>query len=132
LDRGDLLIANKGTRLGTYLYQGHPEKCIASSSFFVIALHNREKVHPGFLYWYLNQPPAKVYLTKNLSGSTIPSLTKAVLENMKVRVPSLELQQHIVEFVEAIEEEKKLLRSLLRNRNEYCDNYIWNLIQSAS
>ena len=130
LRSGDLLLANKGVKFNTFLYKKLPEKAIASSSFYVIHINNSE-VDSGFLAWYLNDPSAKQYFQQNLRGITIPSITKSVVENLKVPLPSFGRQKQIVELAELYEEEKKLLLLLSQKKQDFIREHIWNIIENS-
>jgi restriction endonuclease S subunit len=127
LSSGEILLTNKGTRFGTFLYQGVPERTIATSSFFVIT-PNRRSLLPGFLYWFLNQPPAKEYFTKNAFGSTIRSINKGVVANLQLPIPPIHTQEHLLKFILETENEQQLLETLLQKKKAFSNSYIWEHI----
>lgn len=126
---GDILMANKGTKFGTYLYDGKPEVAVATSSFFVIT--PSKDLIPQYLYWYLNQPPAKSYFTSHAFGSTIPSINKSTLSAFTIPIVKMELQQWIASFIKEAEHEQELLRKLLDKRSAFVNNYIWEQIKNS-
>jgi restriction endonuclease S subunit len=129
LEKGDLLLANKGTKFATFLFdKDYP--CIASASFFVIRV-NSKKCYPEFLQWYLEQPEAKDYFLKNSVTTTIPSLSKAVLDKLQVPLPPLSVQARIIRGLELIKKEQRLLKDLILKTEEFRDTYIWELIASG-
>jgi type I restriction enzyme S subunit len=128
LQRGDILIVNKGFKFGTFLYDQFPDYAIATSSFFVITTHS-QKYLPKFLLWYLNQPPAREYLSGNAFGSTIPSITLQALSNLNVPDLPLNRQQYIIDLLTEVEKEQRLLKELTAKRGAFFDNHIWECIK---
>lgn len=127
---GEILIANKGTKLGTFLYQGNPTPAIATSSFFVIT-PNSAILLSSYLNWLLNQLPARTYFIQHASGSTIPSITKSVLSNFQVPIIPIEEQQHIVDLIREFELEQNLLKELAHKRDQFASSYIWERINNV-
>jgi restriction endonuclease S subunit len=127
LKNGDIIITNKGVKFGTFLYQGFPQKAIATASFFVITPDQR-KVLPDFLNWYLNQPPAREYFFKNAFGSTIQSITKGVLSNLRIPCLPISEQNYLVRFMHEIETEQHLLKGLIQKKEAFGNSYIWEHI----
>jgi len=127
LEEGDLLIANKGSRITTYLYDGEPINCVASSSFFVIRV-DRQKLNPVFLRWYLHQSPAKEYLTYHSTLSNIPSLAKPKLDQLKIPVPPLSVQLKVSEVLFALEQERQLLKKMIEEKEKFGDSFVWELL----
>jgi restriction endonuclease S subunit len=126
LKRGEILIANKGSKFGTFIYEGQPTLAIATASFFVISPDRQ--ILPQYLYWYLNQPPAKEYFTQHASGSTVPSITKPILSDLAIPLISIQEQQYIIQFIQEAAFEQKLLEKLLQRREQFCNSYIWERI----
>src|ERR1700720_4127346 len=127
LKKGDLLLANKGIKFATFIFNDEHPRCIASASFFVIRTY-REKCLPEFLQWYLQQPEAKEYLLSRSITTTIPSLSKAALGNFEIVIPTLEIQKKIIEIVATVKQEQRLLKQLLSKQKEHRDPYIWEML----
>ena len=124
---GEILIVNKGFKFGTFLYEGIPEKAIATSSFFVIT-PNPQKLVSRFLLWYLNQPPAREYFSKSAFGSTIPSIPLNVLANLKVPEVSLDIQSYIGDLLVEMQMEQYLMKELTVKREAFFNSHIWEQI----
>jgi restriction endonuclease S subunit len=129
LEKGDLLIANKGVKFATFMYNDEFNRCIASASFFVVRTY-KEKCTPRFLQWYLEQEPAKEYMKLYSVTATIPSLTKSALDLLPVPLPDLTVQQKIGYLVEIFDKEQALLLDMLNKTKEYRNARIWELIKS--
>lgn len=124
---GDVIIANKGTKFATFLYNENDIQTLASSSFFVIT-PTVEKILPRYLQWYLEQETTKNYLSTRKTGTTIPTINKPIIENLLIPLPQLQQQQQVVELINEIDKESILLNKLLAKRAELRDEHIWNII----
>jgi restriction endonuclease S subunit len=131
LKPGEILIVNKGFKFGTFLYNQSPVNAIATSSFFVIAT-DHQKLLPGFLLWYLNQPPAREYFASNAFGSTIPSITLHVLTNLNIPDISLSKQRYVVDLLVEVEREQRLLKELTTKREGFFNSHIWECIKKET
>lgn len=126
---GDILVANKGLKFATYLFNNDSKRdMIASSSFFVITAQ-RDKILPEYLHWYLNQTPCKTYLSKKAIGTAIPSINKPVIENILIIVPSLTEQIKAVSIMNEIDHEIDLINKLVDKRTQLKNEYVWDLIR---
>ncbi len=129
LKKEDILIVNKGSKFGSFIYDNNPAFAIATSSFFVIT--PGPQLSATFLHWYLNQSPAKHYLWQHASSSTtIPTLTKSVLENLPIPDISIEEQHRLAAIFTEFQREKSLLKELMATRAQLCDTYIWDCIKN--
>ena len=88
----------------------------ASGEFWTVdtiywTIINKELVLPKFLYYYLSL----LDLSKLDSGSTLPSMTFDSYYNIYVFLPSLEIQEHIINMILPIENK-------INNNNRINDN----------
>jgi restriction endonuclease S subunit len=127
LKKGDILIANKGLRFSVFLYNGTPDKCVASSSFFVVGV-DKKKVFPEYLVWYLEQEPAKNHLLSRVTGSIIPTINKSAIQQITIPLPSLTTQEYITELLRTSAEELLKLRQLRERKREFYNSHIWEKI----
>lgn len=66
---------------------------------------DKTKANPKFILFYLNSPSYKTYLLGLASaGATRESLTKEVIENLKIPLPALATQQKIASILSAYDE----------------------------
>ena len=127
LAKGDILLANKGTKFATFLFNGdYP--CVASAAFFVVRVQ-QVKCYPHFLKWYLEQPEAKDYLLSNSITSTVPSLSKSVLDNLSVPVPPPSTQNKILKQLQVLQQQEDLLQEMLKKTQEIKNAYVWEQIE---
>jgi restriction endonuclease S subunit len=111
LKDGDVLFAAKGTKNFAAVFENHNEPSVASTSFFVIRPTNK-KLLPKYLAWVLNSHTTLTLLKGQAIGTSIPSISKQVLENLEIAVPSIETQKAIVEISKLRHKEKSLKQEI--------------------
>jgi restriction endonuclease S subunit len=120
LKSGDVLFAAKGNRNFAAIYEAKLGLAVASSTFFVIRLNEdfRKKVRNDFLAWFLNQPQSQQYLKSKAIGTSLPSISKPVLESLEIAVPTIAIQKAILKIYELQKKEKQLKQQIeeLRER----------------
>ena len=114
LKENDILFVAKGTYNYATVYHLPKEyyPAVASSSFLVLQIQERDAVLPDYLCWYLNHPQTMKILKLNSKGTSIPSISKANIQNMKIHLPSLKHQQLIVKIDGLLERERILQKNI--------------------
>ncbi|MDR0802763.1 restriction endonuclease subunit S [Fluviicola sp.] len=107
LKYGDILFAAKGTKNFATAYEKHNLPAVASTSFFVLRLTDKN-VLPEYLAWFLNHPNTLTLLKAQAIGTSIPSISKQVLESLEIKIPNVETQQIILKIANLRKQEKKL------------------------
>ncbi|MGI6049191.1 MAG: restriction endonuclease subunit S [Petrimonas sp.] len=115
LQEGDLLFAAKGTSNFCVKYPVEIGNAVASSAFFVIKI-NSNKVLPDFIAWFLNLPDTLSLLRSLSVGTSIPSITKVMLEELSLNLPDIQTQKKVVEFSKLQKRESELLTEISQNR----------------
>lgn len=126
--RGDVLLATKGSDNFAVLYDGLYQPAVASSVFTVLRITDENTIAPAYLQWFLNHPDTVKRLASASRGTSISLITKDVVENLVVPVPTLEKQDMIVHTNELHQRAVQL-----RNRiNELTDTLFYhNLLKIA-
>lgn len=111
---GDVLFAAKGTNNFALEYNPAIGRAIASSTFLILKTmkNNKQVLLPGYLAWYLNHPNSQAYLKAFAKGSSIPSISKKTLEEMEIQLPSLDIQQQILNVQRLRNKEKVIAQKL--------------------
>lgn len=114
---GDVIFAAKGYKNFAAVFENHNEPSVASTSFFVIRPTD-QKVLSKYLVWFLNNHTTQTLLKGQAIGTSIPSISKQVLENLEITVPSIEIQKAILQITKLRNKEKALKQELelLRDR----------------
>lgn len=111
LKDGDVLFAAKGTKNFAAVFENHNEPSVASTSFFVIRPIDN-KLSPQYLAWFLNNHTTQTLLKGQAIGTSIPSISKQVLENLEMPVPDIKTQKAIVEISKLRNKEKSLKQEI--------------------
>ena len=128
LKNGDVLFAAKGTKNFAAVFENHNEPSVASTSFFVIRPTDN-KVLPQFLAWFLNNPTTQNLLKGQAIGTSIPSISKQVLENLEITVPDIETQKAILQITKLRNKEKSLKQEIETLREKQIQQQIINAIK---
>ncbi len=128
LKDGDVLFAAKGTKNFAAVFEHHNEPAVASTSFFVIRM-NDSKVLPAYLAWFLNNPGTQQLLKGQAIGTSIPSISKQVLEDLEIPVPAIETQNAILQITKLRNKEKALKQQIETLRENQIQQQIINAIK---
>ena len=127
LKDGDVLFAAKGTKNFAAVFENHNEPSVASTSFFVIRTVDK-KVLPQYLAWFLNNHTTQTILKGQAIGTSIPSISKQVLENLEITVPNIEIQRAILQITKLRNKEKSLKQRIDTLREKLIQQQIINAI----
>lgn len=111
LRNGDILFAAKGTKNFAACCETENIPAVASTSFFVIRLQTGA-ILPGYLTWFLNHPDTQYLLKGKAIGTSIVSISKAVLEELEITVPSIRKQELVLKLHNLRNREKKLKQQI--------------------
>lgn len=128
LQNGDVLFAAKGIKNFAAVFENHNEPSVASTTFFVMRITDRN-VLPHYLAWFLNSHPIQTLLKSQAIGTSIPSISKQVLENLEINIPSIDKQQAILQITELRNMEKSLKQKIETLREKQIQQQIINAIK---
>lgn len=128
LKNGDVLFAAKGTKNFATVFENFNEPSVASTSFFVLRPTDK-KVLPDYLAWVLNSHTTQTLLKSQAIGTSIPSISKQVLENLEIAVPSIEMQNAILQITKLRNKEKSLRQKIETLREKQIQQQIINAIK---
>jgi hypothetical protein len=118
LQENDLLFMAKGAHNFTIQLGRLPEPVLAAACFFIVRVSTTD-ILPGYLCWYLNQSPVARYLVQYSGrGVHMPVVRRAVLENIEVPVPPMDVQINIDALNALMLKEMNLLQRLGAKRRE--------------
>ena len=127
LKADDVLFAAKGTKNFAAVYESHNPPCVASTTFFVIRLHD-QRILAEYLTWYINNPNTQKLLKGKAMGSSIASISKTVLEELEVSIPDLKTQQAIVKISELRQKEKELMQQIDKLKEIQIQQRLWKIL----
>ncbi len=119
LNEGDILFAAKGLKNFATIVTNKMGACVASSTFLVIRIKPElnKKILPEFLVWFFNHPNTLSYLKSKAIGTGVPSISKKVLENVEIEIPSLHTQQNII-VIDSLRKRGKYLKNEIEKLRE--------------
>lgn len=127
LKDGDVLFAAKGTKNFATVFENHKHLAVASTSFFVLRPTDN-KLLPQYLAWFLNNHTTQTRLKGQAVGTSIPSISKQVLENLEIPIPGIEVQKVIVQIARLRNREKALKQEIEMLREKQIQQVIINNI----
>ncbi len=123
LQQGDVLFAAKGVKNFAALYEENNFPAVASTSFFVIRLTKKE-VLPEYLTWFLNHPNTQLFLKGNAHGTAMVSISKSVLEDIELSIPSIEMQNRILKIAACRKQELTLKKQMEDLQEKYLQSVL--------
>jgi hypothetical protein len=111
LEPGNVLYSAKGSRNFAAVFDRQEKQCVASTTFFIIRLHERN-ILPEYLAWYLNHPHKVQFLKSKAKGTSIISIQKKTLEEMEIDIPFIDTQQSILKIYNLHKKQKKIRERL--------------------
>lgn len=127
LKKGDVLFAAKGTKNFAAWYENDSMPAVASTSFFVIRLQV-PNILPGYLTWFLNHPNTQIFLKGKARGTSIASISKAVLQDLEISVPDIEKQKLILTIYQLRNKEKNIKQQIETLREQQIQQQLINAI----
>ena len=128
LKTGDVLFAAKGTKNFAVVFEDDNPPSVASTSFFVIRILNIT-VLPQYLAWYLNNPDTQQFLKNLARGTSIASISKAVLDDLEIFIPDLKTQELILKITQLRNTEKGLKKKIETLREKLIQQLIIKAIK---
>lgn len=122
LRNGDILFAAKGWKNFATVYRGD-FPAVASTTFFVLRIRESD-VLPEFLVWLLNDPKTKERLKGQATGSAMVSISKSVLGNLEINIPSVEKQRQVLEVSHLMKKENEIRLKIAELRQQQIQQQI--------
>jgi restriction endonuclease S subunit len=99
---------------------------------FVASLRVDEtKVDSKFLTYYLNSTTAKRALNSSITGTAINMIKTKELEDLEIKLPPLQEQKKIVDFLDLGVKEINLLEELKNQKEKYYQEVFNNILKKA-
>lgn len=121
LAAGDVIFTTRGRRNFALALTDIPGAAVCSPHFFVIQVHEPNRLQPDFLAWQINQKPAQEHLQQAATGSHILNITRGAIESLPIVIPPLDVQHSIIAMADAARHERDVLGALLDNRQRQLD-----------
>jgi restriction endonuclease S subunit len=127
--KGDVVFRSRGTPFMAAVVPAVSEDLLVVAPMIRVRL-NREMVLPEYLAWYMNSAYGAAYFKEFATGSGIPLVSKGVLEQMPVKLPSLKAQQAIADLVKLGRKEQEILTQIVKQKNLILETEISKYLES--
>lgn len=107
-----------GTKLPIALREG-PD-CVVSNSYQVFDVINKQKLLPQYLMLWLNREETQRYAGFISFGTTRDIFSFEDMQNVEIPIPSIEIQQSIVDIYKVYNERKQINEQLKQQIKDIC------------
>lgn len=90
-----------------------------------------DSILPAYLCWFINQSCSQAELQSKATGTAVRMIGKSAIEELEVVVPSLDVQQKIIEIYQLSINEQKLTKALLKKKEVLTDATLMNLAMNT-
>ena len=125
--KGDLVFRSRGIISNTAILLEDPGKAVVAAPLLRIRVTKPKKILPEYLNWYISQREAQVFLTSRAIGTAQKMISKEVLEDLEVLLPSIEKQTNIIELASLAAREQIMLGVLAQKRRQYMSKLLMQL-----
>jgi restriction endonuclease S subunit len=124
---GDLIFRSRGSLMRIVKVPDCDETMALAAPLLKVNV-DTTRIVPEYLCWYINQPLGQMYLESVVMGSVIKMVGKAVLQEMPVKIPSLEQQKEIVELISLQNREAQLFQEVKDKREKLINTQIMSYL----
>ncbi len=128
LKKNDIIFKAKCAENSAALIEEDLEDIVATAHFLVITVNDTEQLDPGYLVTYLNSEIAQSYFKANAQGATVPMIRLSTLQELEIKVPSIEKQREVAKAYHLVKEEKAVMQQLIENREKQFKAYLQNVL----
>lgn len=115
---GDVIFRSRGERNTACVVGNNVTEPIVAILPLMILRPDRSRALPDYLAWAINQPDAQRQLDTLARGTDLRMIPKSALEDVRLPIPDLGLQQRIVTLNNLAAREQYLLRELADRREQ--------------
>ena len=90
-----------------FLYTGSIKNTLPMAHFYILR-PKTNRIDSSYLCWVLNQGFMQPYIQKYLKGTVLPFISRDVLMNLKIPLPSRSVQKKIVGLLQLRMQEKEI------------------------
>ena len=127
--KGDVLFLSRGQKLFAIALPDVPPDTIAAHYFYILR-PDVGIILPEYLAWYINQIPAQNFIEPRMRGSHMLMIPKSSFEELEIEIPSLKIQESIIELERLRRREESLLTKLIDARQRLVQGVSLNAVQN--
>ena len=118
LNEGDILFARSGATVGkTYHYKEKDGRAIYAG-YLIRFIPNTQVVLPSYIFRYTKTAYYRAFIQSSAQAVAQPNINAQQYGSLMVPVPPLTLQQEFADKIEAIEEQKELIKQSITETEE--------------
>ncbi|MFW6047537.1 MAG: restriction endonuclease subunit S, partial [Candidatus Woesearchaeota archaeon] len=121
IEKGDLLISWSAS-IGVYIW--NREKAVLNQHIFKVNVNN--EIIDKYYFFYLVKTKLNEMVTR-VHGSTMKHITKSTFDKIKISIPSLETQKHIVSILEKAEKLKEKRKITNEDTNKIIQSVFYEM-----
>lgn len=116
VQQGDILLRLREPNFAVFIDKEY--KDLIYSSLMVCVKLQDDRFDPHFIAHYLNGNIVKKALSSELSGTTIPMIKVADVNEIEIPLISLDKQKNIVKYLKLAHQENELLQNLINQKQK--------------
>ena len=116
--KDNLIVRSRGLNNKVSLIDQDFDNIIVSAPLFILRIISTV-ILPEYLFFYLNQKSSQDYLAKCAKGSVVKMIGREDIENLLIKIPSLDQQNSIGRMANMINQEKEILEKIKSKRELY-------------
>ncbi len=124
-NKNDILISNIGT-LGKVVLIENDVDFLVAWNIFKITL-NLKKVNSKYLMFIIKKISSEGYFERKKTGNATKFVNKTDMINLKIKLPCLEEQLKIANFLSSIDKKNELLLEEIENTKKYKKSLLQNM-----
>lgn len=128
LKKGDVILKAKSGDNTAAIIEEDIENVVTASHFIIITVNDTSVLSPEYLAAYLNSEYAQDYFKKHAEGTALPIVKIKTLEELEIKVVSLEKQKKIAKMYKLIKEEKLTMEQIIENRAKQFKAYLREIL----
>lgn len=90
-----------------------------------------DSILPAYLCWFINQPSSQAALQSKATGTGGRMIGISAIEDLEVVVPSIDVQQKIIEIHQLSIDEQKLMNALAKKKEVLTDAILMHLAMNT-
>ena len=127
IKENDIVISSRGSFRASII-KGDTANMIASSSVYVLRIEDKN-ILPEYLAIYLNTIEGQKKIKEKMTGSVIKTILRKDLENVKIPMPSKDIQNKIIDLYKNNQTQQKLLNRKKILINQIIERSIANFLK---
>ncbi len=129
--KGDIAYNPSRINIGSIALYNNDEPCIMSPMYLSFRIKSRKNIIPEYLSLWFNRKEFQRYTMFNASGSVRDTFDYSMMEEVSIPIPSIDIQQDIVNIYNAYNERKSINEKLKKQIKDICPILIKGSIEEG-